>query len=385
MNEFTPPATALQDAVRALTGSATARVRSWRRSPVDWRVVSEVTGGLHRLSGTLEDGGDVKPWSLVVKVNHRPPGYDKADEAEGRREEFAYTTGILRPRGGFAIARCLAVTQPLDQETWLWLEDVPDEGGALWGPERHASAARHLGVFNGSHMLGSSAEAPAWLLRGWLEQLQPLADDEDSERLRHEDVWRHPPVRLAFPEPVLDQLARLSQSAPRLRQEVSSMSQSLCHLDPGQFNLCSRTGRDGTIETVFLDWQALSSGPLGTDLAMMNVLNLFRLYIHPEEAKSYSDATLAAYLEGLHEGGSDVDPEPVQRTYTALAALRAGAIIRILVNALVMDEGKQTWVVQWGKRQGLSRDEALRAWGQNMQFLLDLFLVRHERGALAKP
>ncbi len=369
MTEFVPPAAALEEAVRVLTGSTTARIRSWRRSPVAWRVVSEITGGLHRLNGTLKTG---ESWSLVVKVNRRPPGHDNADEAEWRREEFAYTTGILRPRGGFAVARCLAVTRPSDQETWLWLEDVPDEGGALWEPEHHAAAARHLGVFNGSHVLASPAEAPAWLFRGWLEQLQPLADDESSERLRGDDVWHHPSVRLAFPGSVLDRLAHLSRRAPHLRREVSDMTHSLCHLDPGQFNLCARTKDDGSRETIFLDWQSLSFGPLGTDLAMMNVLNLCRLFIHPEQAKSYSDATLAAYLEGLREGGLDVDPGPVRRTYTALVALRAGAIIRVLVNALVADESRQTWAAQWGKRQGLDRDEGLRAWGRNMRFLLDL-------------
>lgn len=170
----------------------------------------------------------------------------------------------------------------------------------------------------------------------------------------------------------LDQLERLSKFAPRLRQEVLDMPQSLCHLDPGQFNLCARTKGDGSRETVFLDWQSLSLGPLGTDLAMMNVLNLCRLYVHPEQAKSYSDATLAAYLEGLHQGGLEVDRGAVHRIYTTLAALRAGAIIRVLVNALVADGGKQTWAAQWGKRQDLDRDEGLRAWGQNMRFLLDL-------------
>lgn len=285
MNGFTPPTAALEDAVRALTGSATARVLSWQCSPVDWRVVSEVTGGLHRLSGTLEHDGDIKPWSLVVKVNHCPPEYDNADEAEWRREEFAYTSGILRPRDGFAMARCLAVTRPSDEETRLWLEDIRDQGGALWEPEHHAAAARHLGVFNGSHVLASLAEAPAWLVRGWLEQLQPLADDESSERLRGDDLWHHPSVRLAFPGSVLDRLAHLSQRAPHLRREVSDMTHSLCHLDPGQFNLCARTKDDGSRETIFLDWQSLSSGPLGTDLAMMNVLNLCRLLYIPSRPK----------------------------------------------------------------------------------------------------
>lgn len=111
------------------------------------------------------------------------------------------------------MARCLAATRPSAAETWLWLEDVRDEGGALWEVDRHAAASRHLGVFNGSHRVVSRGEAPHWLLGGW-EQFQPLGDDEVAERLRHDDVRHHPSVKLVFPEPVLGQLAHLSRAAP---------------------------------------------------------------------------------------------------------------------------------------------------------------------------
>lgn len=369
-SEFAPSEPELREAVRALTGSATARVLSWQRSPVDWRVVSEVTGGLHRLSGTLEDGGTLQPWSLVVKVNRRPPGDGKTDEAAWRREELSYTSGILRPRGGFAMARCLAVTRLSAEETWLWLEDVRDEGGALWSLNRHTAAARHLGLLNGTHRV-VPGRALDWLFGGWLEQLTPLGNDEASAGLRRPEVevWDHP---LVFPEPVLAQLERLSEAAPHLHRELSAVPHALCHLDPGQFNLCSRTRADGTRETVFLDWQTLSLGALGADLAMMNALNLCRLYVRSEEAESYSDATLAAYLGGLREAGLNASLAEVCRAYTVLAALRAGAIIRVLVHALVADEAKQTWPSAWGTRLGLGRNEALQAWGRNMRFLLFL-------------
>lgn len=165
MKPLVPAEADLVAAVRSLVNSATARVLTWERSPVAWQVVSEVTGGLHRLSGTLDDGGVVEPWSLIVKVNHLPPDHEGGDDAQWRREEFAYTSGLLQPHDGFAIARCLAVTRPSASETWLWLEDVEDEHGELLSIERHALAAHHLGVFNGSHLVKPN-EAPAWLIKG---------------------------------------------------------------------------------------------------------------------------------------------------------------------------------------------------------------------------
>jgi hypothetical protein len=74
-------------AVRALVGNDAAQVLGWQRTAVTWRVVSEVTGSLHRLSGTWTDGtsgAEVKPWLLIIKANRRPPALPVAAEAEWR-------------------------------------------------------------------------------------------------------------------------------------------------------------------------------------------------------------------------------------------------------------------------------------------------------------
>lgn len=369
MSPFNPATADLEPPVRALVGSPDARVLTWKRTPVAWRVVSEVTGGLHRLSGTYEDGGLVKPWSLVLKVNRRPPG--EVGEA-WRREELAYTSGILHPQKGFAVARLLAVTRPSEDEAWLWLEDVLDEGGDVLSVERHALAARHLGVFNGAHPLDPSS-VPGWLLQDWLPGLLPLPEpDAATDLVRQAETWRHPAVRMAFPEFVLGRLERLSTEASEVLGHLAALPVSLCHLDAGRFNLCVRRGRSDRGETVLLDWQMLAAGPLGSDLAMMNALNLCRFYVHPDEAARHDALTLSAYLDGLRDAGAAFDPAEVRSVYRTAAALRAAAIVRVVVHGLATRGFERTPLLEWGERWRWNRDETLRAWGRSMRFLLEL-------------
>jgi hypothetical protein len=109
---FSPPTVDVEAAVRSLLGAARVRLLAWQVEPVAWRVVSEVTGGLHRLRGTAELDGTYYPWSLIVKVGVHPSGPEDASAANGHREALAYTSGILAPKNGFATARLLAVTRP---------------------------------------------------------------------------------------------------------------------------------------------------------------------------------------------------------------------------------------------------------------------------------
>lgn len=107
--------------------------------------------------------------ALIIKADRCPSTLPVAAEARWRREEWAYTSGLLHPRDGFALARLLGVSHPSDDETWLRLEDVPDEGGPLWELERHTAAARYLEVFNGSHLV-QPLKAPPWFFGELLEQ-----------------------------------------------------------------------------------------------------------------------------------------------------------------------------------------------------------------------
>ena len=367
-------------AVGRLTGNPDLNITSWTHEPVAWTIVSEATGSLRRVSGLAQGDVGQVPWSLILKTSRQPVG----DEAYGwQREALAYTSGLIMPRDGFALPRLLHVTRPREREVWLWLEDVPDVSTEVWGVETHAQAAYHLGVFNGSHTLTPEA-APPWLMTDWLSwwvSAGAAQQDRDLAFVRREVAWRHPAVRTAFPKPVLDQLEFLAEHSAYLATSTERLPQALCHMDAGRFNLRIPKTRVGTGKTVFLDWQAVSLGPLGTDLAMTNFLNLCRFYARPEQAERLDERTFAAYLSGLRQVGIDTPENEVRLAYTATAALRTAVVVRLLIEQLVTDQARQTWVSQWGARPGLSYNQALEAWGTAMRFLLGL---GHEAYGLAR-
>ena len=286
-------------------------------------------------------------------------------------EALVYTSSLVKPNS-VALPKLLHVTRPREREVGLWLEDVPDATPEVWEVETHAQVAHHLGVFNGSHGLTPGA-APPWLLTDWLSwwvSSSAAQQDRDLAFIRRKDTWQHPAVRTAFPNPVLEQLEFLAEHSAYLAAATKRLPQALCHMDAGRFNL--RRPEAGGNKTVFLDWQSLSLGPLGTDLAMTNFLNLCRFYARPEEAERLDEQTFAAYVSGLRRVGADTPENEVRLAYTATAALRTAVVVRLLVEQLVTDQARQTWVAQWGTRLGSSYGQALEAWGTAMRYLLGL-------------
>lgn len=360
----------LTTAVRQLVGNPSIDITSWTDEAVSWKTVSEATGSLRRVSGFAEDASGRVPWSLIIKTSRQPDG----DEEYGwQREALVYTSGLVKPRDGFAIPRLLHVTRPRQHEVWLWLEDVPDITPDVWDVKTHTQVAFHLGLFNGSHRLSSEA-APPWLWTGWLAwwvSANTVQRDLDLAFVRRADIWQHPAVRAAFPSPVLDQLEFLAEHSAYLATCIRQLPQTLCHMDAGRFNLRIPDTGEGARKTVFLDWQAVSLGPLGTDLGMTNFLNLCRFYARPDDAQRLDEQTFHAYVLGLCQGG-EVSEKDVRLAYTTTAALRTAVVVRLLIESLVTDQERQTWVSQWGVRLGLSYEQALAGWGTSMRFLLEL-------------
>lgn len=77
---------------------------------------------------------------------------------------------------------------------------------------------------------------------------------------------------------------------------------------------------------------------------MDDTLYLFRLYVGPDEAQDYSLRTLASNIEGLRDAGVEAN-KAVSFAYRAVAALRVGAIVRVIVFNLSRHKGTQTTVL----------------------------------------
>ena len=348
--------------VAAIVGRATGRSDA---GPAAWDVapltlaLGGSTAGLFRVSGQDPTAG---AWSVVLKIvrpsagnvipgmGQLPAGWGDRPEHYNywRRETLAYESGLTDEisslGGGLRAPRFYGHTEDPSgaaNRAWLWLEDVRGTPGGEWTPERYALAARHLGRFNGAYLSGGGREAGSaggskrlpghdWLSRRWLrswlmrweDQLLPSVPD---------DVWGHPLVKLAYPDPVRDRLRRLWDERERLLAALEREPRTLGHLDVNPGNLFSvGPATSAADETVAIDWSFVGDCAAGEEIGQLLQRTLSRTPSWFPRAVEIRDSLFRSYVDGLRDvgwRGSDADEAAVRFAYLAHAALRWGLFV----------------------------------------------------------
>jgi len=301
---------------RAL-GRERVALGAWRWAPLATDLYhAERT--LARCTGTARAGGELVPWSLVLKIVRPPPG---AGDDGWDREACAYRSGLLADLpGGLAAPRCLAVDTGADGSAWLWLEDVADRFGGRWPLAQYGRAARHLGQFNGAYLAGRQLPTDPWLVRQWTTRhSEPAKMPAAVAELA--TLMDDPRARQAFPAPLLAAMPRLLHDEPRFVDLLARLPQTLCHHDAARANLLARrAGR--ALETVALDWESLGPGTVGADLASLVCGTIRRGDFPARRAAALDRAAYAGYSHGLRDAGWAGDPDLVRLGYAAAVALR---------------------------------------------------------------
>src|SRR5712692_10478566 len=116
--------------VRRALGRPAAEVSDWQHAPLGYIVLAPTSGGLHRFTGSAQDGGERLSWSVVVKVVRLPEGGGARDPSHHwywTREISAYRSGMLEDLPpGLTAPRCFGITEPAADVAWLWLEEITD-------------------------------------------------------------------------------------------------------------------------------------------------------------------------------------------------------------------------------------------------------------------
>ena len=161
----------LTEHVRQALASGNAEIWHWEHHPIKY-INTEVSNlGLHRFRGTAWDGGEERPWSIVLKavdapLNDTNPAYWNYH----RREILAYEEGLLTNLpGSISAPRCLGITKYPNSVCWLWLEDVVNPGSPPWSLTEYGLVARHLGQFNGAYLVGQALPNLPWLSQHWIQ------------------------------------------------------------------------------------------------------------------------------------------------------------------------------------------------------------------------
>ncbi len=248
----------------------TAEVLQWAFQPAHGGFADQTVGGYgtYRFWGQARVEADVVSWSLMLKVLGRSPNVgsdDLADWHYWKREILAYQSGLLTNLpGGIAAPRCFAVVEYPNNEFWMWLEDIPHVSSATWSLERYAVAARHLGQFNGTYLMGHPLPHAPWLtngrVRNWLTLGEPVLRD-----LRR---WaEHPLIRHWLTGTTVERTLDLWAVRNQLLDGLDRLPRVLCHHDAFRRNLLTRRGSTGAEQTVAIDWQMVGTGAVGEELA----------------------------------------------------------------------------------------------------------------------
>jgi len=332
------PAAVSSLASQALAGEGWVALE-WRHARIHMSA-GAASGGIFRLSGTAERGGQSRDWSIILKVVAPLAGMTPAQNEDQthpiywKREVLAYQSGWLaRLPGGLRAPRCLGVEQESDGSVWLWLEDVHDRYGEQWPLAQYGRAARCLGRFNGAYLAGEPWPAHVWLnpantqprnvidAFGWVEAL-----------VGNPATWEHPLLRATFSPQLVARLPEFWLRRVPLLDALERLPQTICHQDAHRANMLATLG-GADDEIVMIDWAVVGRSVLGNDLGDLVVAGygLQRVSLPPAEI---DEAVFEAYLAGLREAGWPAERNPTRFAYATFAALKYGCLLIWLRNVL---------------------------------------------------
>jgi hypothetical protein len=308
----------LTNPVRRVLGRPGAEIFEWQTRPIAYRHVNPVSGGLYRVTGTAQDGGETIPWSLVLKITQPiPPHVARAaaerlslspaeivmvQDAYGwNREANAYRSGVLDTLvDGLRAPHCYGVDDHSGPSIWLWLEDV-DADPAPWSMARYGLSARHLGAWNGVYLTGRRLPDAPWLCQGGLRTWATIMVRPVVRAIRQTEFWEQPLVRRAFPVPVAERLLALWQDHPALLDTLDRLPHTFCHLDAFRPNLLSVGKPKDDNATVALDWAFVGTGAIGEEIGQLVAASLLHAGADVSRAAELGETVLDGYLEGLRD------------------------------------------------------------------------------------
>jgi Phosphotransferase enzyme family len=236
---------------------------------------------------------------------------DPQDWADHRRELLAYRSGLVRAFEPLLGApRWHGVEHCADGSLVLWLEDVGPAYPAGWTVPRLAGVARRLGTAQAA-LARQSRPDHAWLNRSALAEFVGAREDEDAL------LAPSRPFR-PLPWPELAAATRvLWREAPGLVAAVERLPRTLCHFDlhPGNV-LASGSG------AVLVDWACVGIGPLGEDPANLVATAVLDLHLPAALLPALFRRVVAAYHQGLNDGGWSWDRAEAER------AIRLALVVR---------------------------------------------------------
>jgi hypothetical protein len=301
----------------------------------------EIASAIHRLEGSVLIGGEMQPWSLILKsIQPEEEFNDQQGYRYWMREIQAYQSGMLEGLPGQIRApRCYDIQENPDGSVWLWLEDIQDEVEHPWPLERYARVSRQLGAFNGSYLAGSPLPGEGWITHDWL--LKYLDRAVPMVEFIHQNPG-HPTVQLMLPGITLPLTLAIWDEHVRMLKVLEEMPQTFCHQDAFGLNLFCHGD-----QLIAIDWGYAGLAPLGSELAPLIGVAFSLAKFPSSQARELDQACFDGYLEGLRQVGLEPDSRQVRICYCITMLLRyiIGATVGEILPGL-MDEATRDHFVE---------------------------------------
>jgi hypothetical protein len=362
---------------QAVTGCPNLHIDTWQTTLVSQQGRRHIV----RFTGTGQERGTPRAWSLILKVIQAPEGRDNHDEdmrdwAYWPRESLLYERGIPQTLvGALRAPRCFGVMHPAPNLRWIWLEDLHDRYGGTWPLERYALAATHLGTFNGAYLMGAPLPRAPWLTDNGLRSRSASAI-ADLARLRDPTLWNHPLLRHGFPRPVYAALERLAGERERFLAAETRLVRTFCHLDGWHGNMAAVTEANGADVTVLFDWALAGYGAPGAEISNIVWTSLLEFKLDIQEAERLEAAVFHSYLQGLATAGWHGDSRLVRCAYLISSVLLFGLLPEGVDHALQADqhttlERQYGWPIEQLVKQAAEVTYLLLSRADELRRLLD--------------
>jgi Phosphotransferase enzyme family len=314
--------------VRAATGRRHADLAGVAVQIDPVPVIAMATEALVHVRGTLTDGDDTVPWSVVLKVVrspdrsplwvHVPPELHEVTLAEirWRTEPELYRSALpnLLP-AGLRMPAVHHIDEIDDATMAIWMEDVVHVDGP-WTLADYQRVGRLLGRLAG-RFPESAPAAPLPVqradLRGYFAGRINLGV---LPALRDDAVWAHPLIAPAVDADLCRDLHALADAGPAILDRVDALPRTLAHADACPQNLL----RSADGDVVAIDWQLTGWLAVGFDVGQLIAGHAESGELDPAQLPAAYAAAVDEYTEGLRDEGMTIAADHV-----ALGA--AGALI----------------------------------------------------------
>jgi hypothetical protein len=341
---------------------------TWEITPVHGGWGSAIGGtALYRIAGQTETQDT---WSLVLKILYERPGETVASPYYWKREYELYRSRMLTalPQIGLTTPVIYGCAEFPDA-CWIWMEDIQQER-QTWDLADYRLVARRLGRFNGAYLTGHPLPDYPWLSDRWhCRIVPPLADVFDNL----DDYLQHPLAQRALPSSDKDEILAIWQDRERFCTALTSLPQTLCHVDVFRRNLFHSEK-----STKLIDWALAGRGAVGEELVCFVALSLYFPEIPLAQAEILDQAIFAGYIDGLRDVGWTGDARLARIGYTCAMTLRGLAGVKQDI-LLVCDETKYAFLRRGSRFASL--EDMADFWANLRRFRL-LRMADEARGLL---